>query len=101
MSSSHYGKKQSSLLIAAIFYKNDGKTEKIYYDFVSEYLGHNITFYQKCMGIMLEEIQKEVNFKISVIYNITDGGNHFVSRYAYWSIGQFSKHYSIKLKYYH
>jgi len=94
MSSSHFGKKQSTLLIAAVFYKNANRElEKTYYDFVSEYLGHNHVFYEECMGILLEELRSIVEFEITAIYNVTDGGSHFVSRFAYWSLGKFAKHY--------
>lgn len=97
MSSSHFGKKQSTLLIATIFYKNDDKKNcKLYYDFVSEYLGHNSAFYEKCMGILIEEIRNKLNLSIDAIYNITDGRNHFVSRYAYWSLGKYARYYGLK-----
>ena len=94
MSSSHFGKKQSSLLIAVLFYRDeDNILKKFYYDFVSEYLGHNSVFYEKCMSILYEEIKQTMEFEITAIYNVTDGGSHFVSRFAFWSVGKFAKHY--------
>ena len=86
MSSSHFGKKQTTLLIAAVFFKQameetgEFRLVKKYYDFVSEYLGHNNIFYIKCMAILLDELKQEIQF--TKIYNVTDGGSHFVSRYA-------------------
>jgi len=103
MSSSHFGKKQTTLLIATVFYKdstilegedNDPKLVKKYYDFVSEYLGHNNVFYMKCMTILLDQLKEDVPFEFKKLYNVTDGGSHFVSRYAYWDLGKTSRSYS-------
>ncbi len=95
MSSSHFGKKQTTLLISTVFYKSStNELQKIYYDFVSEYLGHNSIFYQKCFGILIEELKSTLNVDINAFYNVTDGGNHFISRYAFWSIGNYAHHYS-------
>jgi len=96
MSFEHFGKKQTTLLIASVFYKNDeGELVKFYYDFVSEYLGHNNVFYAKCMVILLDELNHKIPQTISTLYNVTDGGSHFVSRFAFWDLGQTSKIYSI------
>jgi hypothetical protein len=90
MSFEHFGKKQTTLLIASVFYKNgDGELQKCYYDFVSEYLGHNNIFYEKCLTILLDELAHKIPQKI--LYNVSDGGNHFVSRYAFWDLGIISR----------
>ena len=77
MSSAHFGKKQTTLLIVTVFYKDTVNLEggsaeprliKKYYDFVSEYLGHNNVFYMKCMTILLDELKTAVPFKINMIY---------------------------------
>jgi hypothetical protein len=102
MSSSHFGKKQTTLLVAVVFYKEttviDGVEEtrlvKKYYDFVSEYLGHNNVFYNKCMVILLDQLKTDIPFKFNKIYNVTDGGSHFASRYAFWDLGRTSRLYS-------
>ena len=101
MSSSHFGKKQSTLLVAVVFYKEsvevDGVTKprlaKKYYDFVSEYLGHNNVFYNKCMRMLLDQLKDDdvLPFDFSKLYNVTDGGSHFASRYAYWDLGKTSR----------
>ena len=104
MSSSHFGKKQSTLLVAVVFYKEsvevDGVTKprlaKKYYDFVSEYLGHNNVFYNKCMRMLLDQLKDDdvLPFDFSKLYNVTDGGSHFASRYAYWDLGKTSRNNS-------
>jgi len=68
MSSSYFKKKQSSLLIAVLFYRDDDNVlQKFCYDFVSEYLGHNSVFYEKCMSILYEEIKQTLEFNITAI----------------------------------
>jgi len=102
MSSSHFGKRQTTLLVAVVFFKEttivDGEEHsrlvKKYYDFVSEYLGHNNVFYNKCMAILLDQLKTDVPFEFSKLYNVTDGGSHFVSRYAFWDLGRTSRLYS-------
>ena len=101
MSSSHFGKRQTTLLVAVVFFKQrsiDGEDESIlvkkYYDFVSEYLGHNNVFYNKCMAILLDQLKTDIPFEFSKLYNVTDGGSHFVSRYAFWDLGRTSRLYS-------
>jgi hypothetical protein len=103
MSSAHFGKKQTTLLIAVLFYKEttveDGvedptRLTKKYYNFVSEYLGHNNIFYNKCMVVLLDNLKTELPFQFTNIYNVTDGGSHFVSRYAFWDLGRTSRLYS-------
>ena len=103
MSSSHFGKRQTTLLVAVVFFKEtiivDGEEHsrlvKKYYDFVSEYLGHNNNiFYIKCMAILLDELKTDVPFEFTKLYNVTDGGSHFVSRYAFWDLGRTSRLYS-------
>lgn len=94
MSSSHFGKNQSTLLVAVVFYRDDNnKLTKVYYDFISEYLGHNSTFYSKCYAVLLEELKIALHFDIKVLYNVSDGGSHFVSRFAFWSLGEFCRFY--------
>jgi hypothetical protein len=93
MSFQHFGKKQSALLVATVFYQEGKTLEKRYYDFVSEYLGHNNVFYGKCMTILLDELQNTLKQNISTLYNVTDGGSHFASRFAFWDLGQTSKSY--------
>jgi hypothetical protein len=84
MFSSHFGKKQTTLLVVTVFYRNDdNEVVKTYYDFISEYLGHNNIFYEKCMKILLEKLSNTLQFQIKSIYNVSDGRNHFVNRYAF------------------
>ena len=98
MSSSHFGKRQTTLLVAVVFFKQamdengEFRLVKKYYDFVSEYLGHNNIFYIKCMAILLDELKHQIQF--TKLYNVTDGGSHFVSRYAFWDLGRTSRLYS-------
>ena len=102
MSSSHFGKRQTTLLVAVVFFKEtiivDGEEHsrlvKKYYDFVSEYLGHNNVFYNKCMAILLDQLKTDIPFEFSKLYNVTDGGSHFVSRYVFWDLGRTSRLYS-------
>jgi len=94
MSFSHFGKSQSTLLVAVVFYlSDDNQLIKVYYDFISEYLGHNSTFYSKCLAILLEELKIALHFDVKALFNVTDGGSHFVSRFAFWSLGEFSSFY--------
>ena len=69
---------------------------KKYYDFVSEYLGHNNVFYNKCMRMLLDQLKDDdvLPFDFSKLYNVTDGGSHFASRYAYWDLGKTSRNNS-------
>ena len=104
MSSSHFGKRQSTLLVAVVFYKDsvilegEDKPRLItkYFDFVSEYLGHNSVFYIKCVNILLDELKNGnvLPFDISWLYNVTDGGTHFASRFVYWDLGKQSRTFS-------
>jgi hypothetical protein len=102
MASSHFGKKQTTLLVAVVFYKHSADGELIlvknYYDFVSEYLGHNNVFYNKCMNVLLDELKTKIPFEFTKMYNVTDGGSHFASRYAYWDLGKTSRTHSELLK---
>jgi hypothetical protein len=95
MSSSHFGKTQTTLLVAVVYYVNNGEIVKVYYDFVSEYLGHNSVFYDKSMGILIEELQASLHFSIDTVYIVSDGGNHFVSRFSFWTLGEYSRYYGI------
>ena len=95
ISSSHFAKKQSTLLVAAIWYKNEENiVERKYFAFVSNYLSHNDTFYGKCFEILHNYIQEKLPNKIERWINVTDGGNHFVSRYAYWRLQKFKTKFS-------
>ncbi len=96
VSSSHYGKKQSTLLVATVHYidnKNSYTTR--YFDFVSSYLSHNHIFYEKCYQLLMTELIELISRKITRIINVTDGGNHFVSKYAFWILANLSNTKSI------
>lgn len=95
VSSSHFGKKQTSLLVAAIWYVLNDKIESCYFDFVLSYISHNDVFYAKCYAILMEQLDLLVDYKISRIINVTDGGNHFVSRFAFWYLNLFNQTYGI------
>ena len=87
VSSSHFGKKQSTLLVATVWFKNkNGDVVKQHFDFVSPYLSHNDLFYVKCFGLLMDELQLVVHYPIKRLIIVTDGGNHFVSRYAFWGM---------------
>ena len=89
----HFGKKQTNLLVAAIWYILDDKVENCYFDFVSSYISHNDVFYAKCYAILMEQLDLLVDYEITRIINITDGGNHFVSRFAFWYLNLFNQTY--------
>jgi hypothetical protein len=91
ISTSHYGKKQSTLLVATVHYINDkGERTTRYFDFVSTYLSHNFLFYDKSYEVLVKELKELIPRKFTRIINITDGGNHFISKYAFWNLGEFA-----------
>ena len=59
MSNEHFGKIQSTLLVAVVYWRRlpneesdepvGGLVDHFYYDFVSQYLGHNGMFFGKCL----------------------------------------------------
>lgn len=98
VSSQHFGKKQSTLLVATVWFweYNYNDTEEVmeteivkrWFDFTSEYLNHNSLFYEKSFAILLEELNTVISYEFNIVYNVSDGGNHFISRYAFWFIGK-------------
>lgn len=104
ISSQHFGKKQSTLLVATVWFwdsvynqKKDTMERcviKKWFDFTSEYLNHNSFFYEKCFAILLEDLQAVVPYQFDILYNVTDNGNHFISRYAFWFLGKMAYTYS-------
>jgi hypothetical protein len=103
VSTQHYGKEQSQLLIATYWiheekaeYRDDtgdGDTEESrtniklkYIAFTSDYLGHNTIFFNKCFKIFMERLLKNTNIaaNIDYLYLLTDGsGQHFKNRRSY------------------
>ena len=85
-------------MVATIHYINDsGVKISRYFDFVSSYLSHNHIYYEKCYQLLFEELKNLVPRKITRIINVTDGGNHFVSRYAFWHLAEFANNKGILL----
>ncbi len=89
ISSSHYGKQQSTLLVATVHYINDKRERTTrYFDFISTYLSHNFLYYDKSYEVLLQELKELIPRKFTRIINVTDGGNHFISKYAFWNLGE-------------
>ena len=83
--SSHFGKTQTTLLTATVYFRTqEGKIEHQYFDFVSSYLSHNDYFYGRAFEVLVTHLLEELELDIDKIFNVTDGGKHFVSRYAFW-----------------
>jgi hypothetical protein len=82
--SSHYGKLQSTLLTAVVYWVEDGEVKHSYFDYVSSYLSHNDYFYGESLQMLLIHLKEEMNLELKRLYIITDGGRHFVSRFAFW-----------------
>jgi hypothetical protein len=97
--SSHFGKTQTTLLTATVYFNNGRGIERQYFDFVSSYLSHNDYFYGQAFEVLVTHLLEELELDIDKIINITDGGKHFVSRYAFWYNNlycrQFGKRYLI------
>jgi hypothetical protein len=104
VSSQHYGKEQSQLLIVSYWihelkeeYESndvgDGDTDEDqtriklkYIAFTSDYLGHNTIFFNKCNKIFIQRLLKNTNAvaPIKHLYVLTDGsGQHFKNRRSY------------------
>ena len=63
----------------------DGVVDHFYSDFVSKYLGHNGMFFGKCLDRLMKYLIDEREMKIEVMYSVTDGATHFVSRFCLWT----------------
>ena len=95
MSNQHFGKIQSTLLVAVVYWRRkpeagtdepeDGVVDHFYYDFVSKYLGHNGMFFGKCLDRLMKYLIDEREMNIEVMYSVTDGATHFVSRFCFWT----------------
>ena len=107
VSTQHYAKEQSQLLIVSYWSHQgqeinedeedddigDGDTDEPksqiklkYMAFTSNYLGHNTIFFNKCFKIFMEKLQKNpsVVAPIKHLYILTDGsGQHFKNRRSY------------------
>ena len=98
MSSSHYGKKQTTLLMATVYYRNEANEIKhTFQAFISDYLSHNDMFYTKAFKILIENLRALVPYTIERWINVTDGGNHFISRFAYWNLDAISNEFGLFL----
>ena len=76
-----------------MWYILNDNIESCYFDFVSSYISHNDVFYVKCYAILIEELKTLIDYDIVRIINVTDGGNHFVSRFAFWYLNLFNHSY--------
>jgi hypothetical protein len=89
ISSSHYAKQQSTLLVATVHYINDKRERTTrYFDFISTYLSHNFLYYDKSYEILLQELKKLISRKFTRIIDVTDDENHFISKYTFWNLGE-------------
>jgi hypothetical protein len=104
MSNEHFGKVQTTLLVAVVYFwrqpKNilepeGGVLDHFYFDFVSEYLGHNSMFFGKCLEWLVDYLIQVKKMEIEVLYCLTDGATHFVSRFTLWNYNLLSIKFGI------
>jgi hypothetical protein len=116
VSTEHYGKEQSQLLIVSYWIheeKDEYRDENVgngdtdedqtkiklkYIAFTSDYLGHNTVFFYKCFRIFMDKLLKDTNVvaPITHLYVLTDGsGQHFKNKRSYNNISVVSEESSM------
>lgn len=91
-----YGRRQSTVLIATVWYHDDSSTpqkpiiSKTYHAFVSPYLAHSSLVFQKAFSALLPHIPMHNNVTKCII--LTDGGaQHFKNRMSlHWATKAYS-----------
>ena len=90
VSTEHYGKEQSQLLIVSYWCHSKDSTPEVpdvklkYMAFTSDYLSHNTVFFKKCLEIFMDKIKKQLPHDISSLHILTDGAQqHFKNKRAY------------------
>jgi hypothetical protein len=89
VSTKHYGKEQSQLLIVSFWIHSLNSTisnpeiKLKYLAFTSDYLAHNTIFFDKCLSIFIDHIKMKYFQKIARLHILTDGAKqHFKNRRA-------------------
>jgi hypothetical protein len=89
VSTEHYGKKQSQLLIVSFWIHSSNSTASNseirlkYLAFTSDYLAHNTIFFDKCLSLFINHIKMNYFEKITKLHILTDGAKqHFKNRRA-------------------
>lgn len=102
VSSMHYGKEQSQMLIVSYWYHESTSTmqePKIklkYIAFTSDYLAHSTVFFNKCFNIFLTKIKSE-NSRLNKVYVLSDGAQqHFKNKRSYNNVSLLSAQHSKK-----
>jgi hypothetical protein len=98
VSTEHYGKEQSQLLIVSYWHHSEQSTlEKPdiklkYMAFTSDYLSHNTVFFKKCLEIFVNKIKSELlTHGVNRIHLLTDGSQqHFKNKRAYNNVSLLS-----------
>jgi len=93
ISSSHFGKTQSTLLTACVYWMEDGVLRHSYFDFVSAYLSHNDYYYGQSLEMLLAHLQQEMELDFDRVFIVTDGGRYFVSRFVWWYNNLYSQQF--------
>jgi hypothetical protein len=90
VSTEHYGKEQSQLLIVSYWYHlPDSTTESPnialkYMAFTSDYLAHNTVFFKKCLEKFIDKISATLPFSMDKLYLMTDGAQqHFKNKRSF------------------
>ena len=79
--SEHFGKQQSQMLIAVVWFHNPSSTtlnrniKRIYFVFTSSYLTHSSIFFQKCYNIFKEKITPLIHWNINTEIILSDGSS--------------------------
>jgi hypothetical protein len=106
----HYGKEQNQLLIVSFwFYSNDSTLENPiiglnYRGFTSNYLLHDIIFFDKCFQLFIDGLISVTMKKIERIHILTDEAQqHFKNRRTFNNISKLSaknsNYYILFIKY--
>jgi hypothetical protein len=85
VSTQHFAKQQSQLLIVSYWHHTeDNKVKLKYIAFTSDYLAHSTIFFKKCLRIFLEKLNIALPHKMDLLYLLTDGATqHFKNRRSF------------------
>jgi hypothetical protein len=102
VSTEHYGKEQSQLLIVSYWYHKQDSTptnpsiQLKYMAFTSDYLAHNTLFFKKCLDIFITKLEVSLPFAMKYLVLLSDGcQQHFKNKRSYNNISILSATHGI------
>ena len=98
VSTEHYGKEQSQLLIVSYWSHSENSTienpdiQLKYMAFTSDYLSHNTVFFKKCLEIFVNKIKDMLPNNVGQLHLLTDGSQqHFKNKRSYNNVSILSE----------